>query len=362
MIDNQTARADSEPLVSIIMIFFQAERFIAEAIDSVLAQTYSNWELLLVDDGSTDDGTRLALDFVARYPGQLRYFDHPGHANLGTAASRNLGLAKSRGRYLAFLDADDSYLPARIARHVRVMEEHPDVGVVIGSELYWFSWGDVSRDGAQAQADYVLGPGVTPDLIMDPPELLALVVAPDRAATPAICSITFRDLAIDEMDGVPEYFTGQYEDQCLIAKLLLKHRAIVVNECLARYRQHEASLTATARRRGEYGPRQASVAEETYLRWLTSYVSRQGVTSPLLDRALRRRLRPYDHPWLDGVCSLPKTIVRRATGALVTVVASLIPGATRGQLLEHVRNWRWWWRQKRIRHAEAMAARGRPRP
>src|SRR5205809_3316024 len=78
-----------QPLVSGTIIFLNAERFIDEAIQSVLAQTYENWELLLVDDGSTDGSTAIARSYAERYPAKIRYLEHPGHKNHGMSASRN---------------------------------------------------------------------------------------------------------------------------------------------------------------------------------------------------------------------------------------------------------------------------------
>lgn len=84
-----------QPLVSVIIPFLNAERFIEEAIESVLAQTYKNWELLLVDDGSDDKSTKIALDYAKKCHGKVFYFEHDRHHNIGTSASRNLGGAIS---------------------------------------------------------------------------------------------------------------------------------------------------------------------------------------------------------------------------------------------------------------------------
>src|ERR687886_2830749 len=89
-------RMSSEPLVSNIVIFLDAGRFIQEAIESVFAQTHDTWELLLVDDGSTDDSTQIALRYAERHPGKVRYLEHPGHQNRAMSASRNLGIERAR--------------------------------------------------------------------------------------------------------------------------------------------------------------------------------------------------------------------------------------------------------------------------
>src|SRR3546814_649945 len=129
-------------LVSIVMPFLDAERFIGEAIASVFAQTHPHWELILVDDGSTDGGTAIARDLAARHPGKLRYLDHPGHRNRGTSASRNLGIAHARGDCIAFLDADDVYLPDRLERHVALLDAAPEADMVQSDTLRWYSWSD----------------------------------------------------------------------------------------------------------------------------------------------------------------------------------------------------------------------------
>ncbi|HUG86498.1 MAG TPA: glycosyltransferase, partial [Euzebya sp.] len=95
------------PLVSVVVPFYNDGQFLEDAIDSVRAQAFEEWELLLVDDGSTDGSTRVARRAAADHSGRIRYLDHPGHANRGAPASRNRGIAMARGSYVAFLDADD---------------------------------------------------------------------------------------------------------------------------------------------------------------------------------------------------------------------------------------------------------------
>jgi hypothetical protein len=90
----------SQPLVSAIIIFLNAEKFIREAIESVFAQTYDNWELLLVDDGSTDASTEIAHRYAEQYAGKVRYLEHEDHQNLGMSASRNLGINNAKGKYI----------------------------------------------------------------------------------------------------------------------------------------------------------------------------------------------------------------------------------------------------------------------
>jgi glycosyltransferase involved in cell wall biosynthesis len=113
----------STPHVSVIMPAFDEEAFIAEAIESVLAQTHPAVELIVADDGSTDRTASIA----ERYGAQVVRQQHRGQA-----AARNAGLAVAHGAYWTVLDADDVMPPRRLERQVSYLEQRPDVGVVVG--------------------------------------------------------------------------------------------------------------------------------------------------------------------------------------------------------------------------------------
>jgi glycosyltransferase involved in cell wall biosynthesis len=112
------------PLVSVIITSYNQARFLGVAIESVLTQTYSQFEIIVVDDGSTDN----ALEVVARYP-RLRYIRQD---NQGLSAARNTGLRESNGAYLVFLDADDRLLPIALETGVNCLRAHPECGFVSG--------------------------------------------------------------------------------------------------------------------------------------------------------------------------------------------------------------------------------------
>jgi glycosyltransferase involved in cell wall biosynthesis len=123
------AAVNPRPLVSIISTFLNEEKFIKEAIESVFAQTYDNWELILVDDGSTDRSTEIALQYGRDYPNKILYIEHEGHQNHGQPASRNLGIRHAKSEYISFLDADDVLLPHKLERQLAIIEiAYIDVG------------------------------------------------------------------------------------------------------------------------------------------------------------------------------------------------------------------------------------------
>ena len=116
--------------VSIVTPFLNAERFLAESVESVLAQTRDDWELLLVDDGSSDRSRAIACAYAARYPDRIHVLSHPENRHRGASASRNVGTARAVGEYIAYLDADDVYLPGKLAHQVPLLDAHPEVGIV----------------------------------------------------------------------------------------------------------------------------------------------------------------------------------------------------------------------------------------
>ena len=128
-------KVSERPLVSAIIIFLNGARFLEEAIQSVLGQEYAHWELLLVDDGSTDGSSVIALDYARRYPEKIRYLEHEGHQNRGMSASRNLGIRGARGAYVGFLDADDIWLPHKLAEQVALLESLPQRPLSYGRSL-----------------------------------------------------------------------------------------------------------------------------------------------------------------------------------------------------------------------------------
>lgn len=112
--DDALRDADA-PTVSVVIAAYNAEAFIQEALDSVLAQTYRDYEVIVVDDGSTD----ATAERVRRYGEAVRLVQQ---ANAGSAAARNRGIQEARGTYVAFLDADDLWLPEKLERQVGLHE------------------------------------------------------------------------------------------------------------------------------------------------------------------------------------------------------------------------------------------------
>lgn len=122
-------------LVSIIIPAYNCEAWVAETIDSALAQDHGAVEIIVVNDGSTD-GT---LAVLRGYGDRIRIVDQK---NAGPPAARNAGLAAAKGEYIAFLDADDVWWPGKVSDQVSFLEPHPEVGTVVSSWQVWGPGGD----------------------------------------------------------------------------------------------------------------------------------------------------------------------------------------------------------------------------
>jgi glycosyltransferase involved in cell wall biosynthesis len=261
----------SESLVSVIIIFLNAERFIEEAIESVFAQTYDDWELILVDDGSTDASTAIARHYAEEHPGRVGYLEHPRHQNRGMSASRNLGISHAKGEYIAFLDADDVWLEYKLQQQVAILSSHLEASMVYGNTLYWHSWTEHPED---INRDFVPELGVHANALFEPPTLLTLLYPLGSATAPSLSNLLLRRRVIEHTGGFEESFKGMNEDQAFLVKAYLKETVFVSSEseCWDKYRQHPAQFLSLMQSSGEY-----HTVRLVFLNWLAKYLYQQRV-------------------------------------------------------------------------------------
>jgi glycosyltransferase involved in cell wall biosynthesis len=286
-------RSEPLPQVSVITIFKDAAPYLREAIDTVLAQTGASFELLLVDDGSTDGSSELADAAAARDPDFVRVLRHEGRANRGMSASRNLGIAAARAPLVAFLDGDDVWLEGRLAAHVQALERQPEAAMVFGPTRLWFSWADGGRG---EQRDPLRTTRAPAGVLLRPPELLVGALR-HEVKTPATCSMTLRTAAVRRIGGFEAAFRGMYEDQVFFAKLWLREPCVAVDDCLDLYRQHPKSACYVARYEGRYYGSIANREHRAFVDWLAGHVAEHGNVDPRLQAALDWWLERYRHPW-----------------------------------------------------------------
>ncbi len=118
----------AKPLVSVIMATYNRAEFIEEAIDSVLAQDYDNYELIIIDDGSTDHSGELIAERYSRYP-QISYHYQ---ANAGQMAATNEGIKRAKGDFIALIDSDNAWVADKLSTQIALFAQHPEVDIVYG--------------------------------------------------------------------------------------------------------------------------------------------------------------------------------------------------------------------------------------
>ena len=116
------------PRVSVVLPAFRASTYISQAIDSIQAQTFTDWELLVINDAGSDDGTAELVNMYAWNDPRIRLIQ--AKERLGLAESLNLGMREARGEYIARIDADDTSMPERFEKQVAYLDGHPDVGIL----------------------------------------------------------------------------------------------------------------------------------------------------------------------------------------------------------------------------------------
>lgn len=217
--------------VSVIIPAYNAAAFIDEALQSVLEQDVSGCEILVIDDGSTDQTPAV----LARYGNQsaVRVLRHPGGANRGVCASRRLALTEARGEFVAFLDADDCYLPGKLHRHIELLRADPDVVLVHGAVK---SMGQISNHENGPEKWFSMGAS---------PHTYDLTTAEHFLRSNNICNSTVvcRMTAIDR-DVLPESMVFQFEDWLLWSETAQRGLFHYDPVPLSSYRFHAASFSS----------------------------------------------------------------------------------------------------------------------
>lgn len=278
--DLRPSAGETRPLISVVLIFHDRASMLAEAIDSVLRQTMEDWELLLVDDGSTDGSATIAAGYAER-DARVRCLAHPGRRNWGISATRNLGARQARGDFLTFIDSDDVWLASKLEEQVHLFTQHPQIDAVLGALEYWYSW-----DPAATERNRIVLTGDVSDRIIEPPEAL-LSFYPLGSAPGGGVDIMIRRSTFDSLGGFDDNFPGMYDDQILLSKLYLRHTIYVSSRPWLKYRQHAGSCTAQS----PFGSRAYHAHRSAFLHWLSAYLKTRSDPHPAVVAALQAARR-----------------------------------------------------------------------
>jgi glycosyltransferase involved in cell wall biosynthesis len=219
-------------MVSVIVPLFNKAPYVQRAIDSIVRQTHADFELIVVDDGSTDGGDRLV---EAMHDPRLRLIRQ---SNAGPGAARNTGIAAASGSLLAFLDADDEWMPTFLERNVALIEAEPQAAAIasafvrdppgVSTAALW------ERRGLR-QGGYRLEPQMSPAFVV---QLLAFMCWP--------CALIMRSEVVRRFGGFYEHRCTYGEDSHLMLKVMLREQVIVNLESLVVYHVDASALNRAA--------------------------------------------------------------------------------------------------------------------
>ena len=294
------------PLVSVITPVFNVQLFLEQTIESVINQEYDNWELILIDDGSTDGSADIAKNFANKYPYKIFYFEHGNHINKGASPSRNLGLAHAKGELIAFLDSDDIWSPQKLQKQVELLSKNPDASVLCEATNYWNSWADPQKNDSVIQ---VLG---GTDKLYYAPHLVPLVYPLGKGPGFCTCALIIKKALIDEIGGFNENFIGKnqlFEDQVLFVKLSLHGNVYISSVCNNFYRLRPNSLM-----HGLYSEGYALEGKRFFLDWLKMYLEQNNIGDKKIQRLLNKAGMAYRYPVLYKSSRKIKSALKKLKG------------------------------------------------
>lgn len=217
------------PTFDVIIPAYNAAKFLPQAIDSVVAQTFEDWRILLVDDGSTDNTAEVVAPYIEQLGPKLKYIKQ---ANAGLPAARNTAIRNSSAELLALLDADDIWLPERLAESVKCFEGRPQVGLAYGFNSRIDADG-VVIDTFTRRSKYAEGK-------------IARYIYMRLVQLPCP-TITFRRSAVDEVGMFDETLRAT-EDRDLWVRIAMKYEVALVPKLIALYRTSPNAMTTDPER------------------------------------------------------------------------------------------------------------------
>ena len=224
------------PLVSVISPTYNHEKFIADCIESVLVQTYQNWEMIIIDDGSTDSTYAIACEYASKDP-RIKPFTKQNAGIFRLAESYNFALSQSSGKYIAILECDDVWLPRKLEIQVEALEKNPETVL---------SWGKAYKSSVDLSSYHYIAPINEEDkpLFYNKPTGSFLKPFIFRTIVPAM-TIVIRKEALTEIGGFLQGFNLPLVDIPTTLELLMKGEFAYIDEPLGHWRISPSQVTKT---------------------------------------------------------------------------------------------------------------------
>lgn len=215
----------NQPLVSIVMPVYNAQKYLAQAIESVVKQTYRNYELIIVDDCSTDSSWNIIQKFQKRYSQKIKARRLKVNANAAGNAAVNIVFPKLKGKYIARMDADDISEPTRIEKQVAFLEKNPDV-ILVGTQSH------IIDENGDKIGNKIFP--VTPDKIYREYFTFHPILHP---------SVMIRKSLVPQKEYLYENLYGINDDYYTFFRLLQYGKFYNIDEQLVHYRMHKTNTS-----------------------------------------------------------------------------------------------------------------------
>ncbi|HSR18086.1 MAG TPA: glycosyltransferase, partial [Ignavibacteriaceae bacterium] len=274
---------NNHPLISCIIIFYNVQRFLNEAIESVLNQTYDNWELILVNDDSADGSSENAGMYTHENPGKIFLISHENHQKKGMSCSRNLGIKHSKGEFVAFLEADDFWLPQKLEQQVNILNVQKEAMLVYGRTQMWYSWDKFTKD---CKLDYFCELGVPPNSLIKPPFLLTHLLK-NQNQTATISDALIRRKVFEAIGQFEDICLSKYDDQIFFSKVYLNEKIFVADACLTKAWQYSQKQGITTENIEDHANR------IQFLNWVRNYLLEQKIRDTTVLQAFNNEWENY---------------------------------------------------------------------
>lgn len=221
-------------LFSVVITSYNYARYLPETFDSVLAQTYKNYEVIIVDDGSTDNSLQIIKNYTDKYP-NFHLYQHEGGVNKGLIESMKLGISKAKGNFIAFLESDDMWREDKLAEIANMIKKYPDAAII-------------SNGAVPLSEDYSLDVKATQIYLLDIETKLKeknIISSEDDFlfnVIPTFSAVTVKTDILKELDfNTPKV---ALLDLWLYRQIYAKHPLYHTSKTLTKWRKHDTSYGA----------------------------------------------------------------------------------------------------------------------
>ena len=268
---------EQQPLVSIISPTYNHEKFIASCIESVLDQTYSNWEMIIIDDGSTDGTFAIATDYAGK-DSRIKSFTQENKGIFRLGESYNYALSQCQGKYIAILECDDVWFPEKLSIQIEVLERRPECIL---------SWGKAHLSSIDLSHNYFLAPSNINNInfFYNKPVGIFLEKYIFYTLLPAL-TIVIRKEALLEIGGFVQGFDLPLVDIPTTIELLMKGEFAYIDQPLGRWRIYPHQVTKiypVQLIKGYY-----EFVQSVMQRFSKTFAE-QGITKKKIDKHFRKR-------------------------------------------------------------------------